>query len=323
MKEETIWLEVESDLGAKILRCEELGIGKKSAWLIRLHDKTEYILKTNEVIDDQHVITRLKKNIISKYRNVVSRELQVYRQLSTIRFEHFKFPKLIKGKEHRYLLVEYVPSFNGWDKNEAARERVAKSLYEFNTSNLRFKQGVVEKILSDIKRKTSLKILVWSFVVIPKSNGIWDAMTCLWVLFKCTLQQRKFKHHYFLHRDLIGNNNVLTSAENGDIYFIDFESAVEERRWILNDIIDVSLSTDLEVDRDLLNEYMKLLSESDKKRLNMKAQVRIALIHRIVRRILSHNEYSKKNRHVWISFLKNILLKDHHFDDWYEKNVGI
>lgn len=314
---------INDELNLKILSKKNICLNEKSTWLLETDD-SKYILKTVTAIKDTNGIRKIIKIVISKLRRAISREIIVYEHFNNMRFEYFKYPKMIKGDRNRYLLLEFIPSNDGWERKNISADQIIRSLIEFNTCGINLKQSFFERIISDFRRKTAYKIFHWSITTVRRTVGVIGALKCIKILIMCTRTQKANSKEFTLHRDLIGHNNMLSSHDN-KIYFCDFESIVSEKRWILNDIIDISLSLTLEIDKLLLQRYLELLEEKlyVDVYINVKEQVRIALLHRVIRRILSNNEFSKQNKQLWISFLKNTLLVDKEYEIWYEKNVGI
>lgn len=311
-----------SELGIVECSKRKLTVGDKSTWLVECEDN-KYIIKTLALINETSLFNLWKKKLLRTLRRTVQREVDVYKQFQNHEFKYFNYPRMISSKSGDYMILEFIEAaVDGWDKDKVSERDAVEALFEFNSSKIELHENFFEMILSNIRRKTICKLGVWSFTTVRNNLGIGAMFSCLGILVRSLMTQKTVKVPFILHRDLIGHNNILTTSD-GKLYFLDFESIVSEKRWILNDIVDLSLGLDLEFNSRLFNRYLELLKErtdlSDE--IHIKAQVRIALMHRVIRRLLSSNEYSQKHKQKWLFFLKNTLLNDFQYELWYEKNV--
>lgn len=304
-----------------LVNIRKLSLENKSTWLIE-SKTSKYVLKKVAPIENKSLLRSIFRFLNSKSSNSFNTELFILKNLNNINYHVFNYPKLIKYKENDYLLMEYIPSTKGWDKKNITSSQMANALFEFNLSGhflKKIKNGVVMKFIN----RAPIRIFQWSVLKLWKVIGIKDSISCIKVLIKSSFQQKKSSQAFIMHKDLIGNNNVLTSEKK--LYFCDFENVIIEKKWILNDAIDVALSKDLDVDKNFIDEYLKAIERNNisNVKLNIEAQFRVALLYRVIRRIFSNNEYSKKNRDKWVAFLRNQLLLEKNYKKWYLENVGI
>lgn len=319
MENEKVFVNILNEILAEngqLIGFKKLSLENKATWLIE-STTGNYILKMVAPLNGKNLIRKLIRRFRGSSRSFKT-ELLLLKNFTNIKYQFFKYPELIKYKINKYLLMEYIESKCGWDKKNITTKKMANAVLEFNISA---KEDSFLSVRNN--NRVIIKILYLSISKVWKLVGAREALSCIRVLIKSTLKQKKFNNSFMMHKDLIGNNNVLSSG--GDLYFIDFESVILERRWILNDIIDVSLTKDLKVNNELVQNYLLNLEKCTHLdvELNIAAQFRVALLQRLIRRLFSKNEYSVMHREKWVDFLRNDLLSDKGYEKWYGNNVGI
>lgn len=131
------------------------------------------------------------------------------------------------------------------------------------------------------------------------------------IYYSCFIKSSKQSTYFFHHRDLINHDNSFVISD-GRLGLIDFGNARAERRWILNDIIDLSIDYDININLDLLKECLREILPLCHKPIVIKDHVRVALMRRFLHpmRLTTHRE-----------FLFDVLLEDFKYHQWYSRNI--
>ena len=277
-------------------------------------DERKYVLKLKE---DSSFLKKWKKNIA--FRN----ELSINRQLLIADFKYFNFPKLIDTDGKTYMLFEYIEGSQGIDDRYINDDLLSDSLLEFHMLLLdrsKEKKFLLKNIYEKFLFSPSSSILRGIFLFGLLNCGVIACLKCLIILFKCSISEKSYKYSLLQHRDL-GNISNKISGQNGKIYFIDFAGTREENKWILIDIVDIVISREtLEVKSNLFKLYLKKINVKLRRDINIKAQVRVALLRKILHLMGKkggrYNQISKK-------FFSEILINDSSFDKWFKENWKI
>jgi thiamine kinase-like enzyme len=126
----------------------------------------------------------------------------------------------------------------------------------------------------------------------------------------------------YIHNDLLPNN-LLTDKE-GNVYIIDFENVLYEKKWILTDIVDLALNiNDMSLDVKLINDYIKKLKDIkiNEEELNINAQLRLIILKRIIQAISSRNFEKEQKKELW-KFLNDTFLIKENYYVWLESQGG-
>lgn len=213
------------------------------------------------------------------------------------------------------MILEFIEGTIGIDIKWITNDQLIKSLLEFN---LIFFDGANEYMIPPKKiiSNPPLGVIIALFSHCFPRLGILSLIKCLFLLVKCIVFEEKKDIFLLLHKDLTNAGNKITGY-NRNIYFLDFEQTCIEQKWILIDIVDLAFSIEtLEIDTTLLNEYLKEIKPFFMKPINVKNQVRFALLRKVTNLIA----YDDKNCNVYSSFLLDILLDDISYDNWFMNN---
>ena len=273
---------------------------------------------------------RTPKNIIRKIIRIIfgnpsfSRMIKVYELLGRRSFEYLKFPKLVRTNGKDIFIIDYVDFNNRGIDIKVYKSVIIKSIVEFQNVGRDQSElnGNINQKLLNIYLSFVYKYISRYGMNILKNYGLADYIKCIRIIILSHFKQRKLRHSILVHNDLHHNNIII--ANNGDVYLTDFEGVSLENKWVLVDVATLAVRThEYLIDTDLillfLNELMK--NKNNKKIINIKVQVRIAILRRIVQLInssVSPPEVISK----YYSFFSEVLTSDKLYDEWYDTKIG-
>lgn len=292
---------------------EKVSLDLKSTWVMRNRDQKKYILKTKSRRND------LVGKILNLYNNrAFLNELRVYSFLDKNTDRRFLHPKLIKTDNKSLLILEFVDGFKGWEKSKVSNAEMAKSLWYFNNiggneiklkknnQNWLFIKSMKGLLRLYINKVINLRLLISAGDILYRNNKLQRTLDPV-----------------FLHNDLFGPNNILTCT-NGEVLFLDFESASFESKWILKDIIELSFDRRKQsFNWGLLKEYREYLYKnySNLDDVNFPIQIRFVLMFRMIQVLLSKTKaITDKHKEYCKSILLEILLNDEAYENWIQEN---
>jgi hypothetical protein len=288
-------------------------------------------IKKKKIGRSVFVITNGEENKIIKYEpscgaslfNKISRkcfggslpfynEMQVNDFLGRHDFSFFRRPESKVDYKNKLISFEFLDALESRDLDKNDLNSAIDSLIELAQVASDFKvKGVRGFVLGLIESPAinTLKSIVFSgATVFEKNNGL---MILLWSF----LKDKKSKG-VFLHNDLFNKN--LLKAQDGKIYFIDFEDAIVEKRYPITDAVNIlfdenSLTLDKKLIRHFWNTAIIDLTEIHTSESALVDQVRVCLL----RRAFSQN---KKNREINVNNEKllRIVLKKKDFNSWWD-----
>lgn len=281
--------------------------------------KANYIIKTFNCSKHKKIIHDIKGGKATAFEN----ELRVYQSLQNKTFKIFKYPNLVKTDGQSYIVIEYISGNNGWDKNIISNEKLISSLLEFQFSNAKTESNFIKNIMINYHRRIPYKIIRWSPCLIKTPFDVIDWIKCNLILLRCSLCYRGEHEGLFTHNDLFRCNNII-SGNDGNMYFYDFEYALYEKKWFLIDIFDLVFNMEkCKIDVELLKEYIKQFScklPFAKCECYLEKQTRIILLRKLLGVIIS-KKVKEDNKKCCRIFIKNILLSDKKYEEWYEENI--
>lgn len=283
----------------------------KSIYLIE-SDVNKYILKLCRNFSRKNVfIKKLNEN----YLNI---EILVYEYLYKEKGKNFKVPRVVSWEKNKYILLEYIDFENKFEIDNVSSDLI-EAFVDFNTigSNINIYNDYKGKIYNYYSRHV-VKILTNTFFKLRKIYGINIFFRVLRVVIHSTKKQIKLSEPFLLHRDIgLWKNNI--HFKNNQLYLIDFESCILEKKWVLKDIIDIASGLNLEVDIGIIDKYLEKIENKgfNINQINLKIQLRISLIHSVINTILLYEKLDKSNKEKYYNFLVDILLEDKKYDEWY------
>ena len=208
---------------------------KKRTYKIMVND-TDFLLKEKEPN---------KLRFKTMINDTLKLETIVYLELHTKKFRDFNIPKLVDYDENNFLITEFLDNTNDYNHSDNQDQKLANSLYELNTSNIDLNLSVINKIYIKVFR-TVYSILFRNGLALLIKNKLKfnNMLKIIRIMSKEFLKQPVIKK-IVLHNDLLGPNNILYKRNKNKIYFIDFESVSFEKKWVLKDIIQLSLEKEI------------------------------------------------------------------------------
>lgn len=282
-------------------------------------DDEKYIIKTFNNSGLKKKINNFRSGKVTRFDN----EIKVYELLETISFKFFNHPKLIKTDNETYIVCEYIKGKEGWDKKLINQENLIAGLLEFQFSKIKVGKSILQKITSMFQRKIPNKIICWSLKLIDRPVDFIKVFKLNVLLLHEIIFYKPRGDCLFTHNDLFRFNNMINTID-GCLYIYDFEFAMLENKWFLIDIYDLSFDLEkLELDIKFFSEYIKQLSNVislDKCIYYLEKQTRIILIRKILG-VSMTAKASLDNKEQCKKFIKEILLNDKKYDNWYTKNI--
>ncbi len=279
---------------------------KKQVYLINTINDS-YILKFNPN-------TSILNDILRPYKTIkFKRELLVYKSIQNLWLTYFNSPKLM-FYNNRYFLLEHISGNIDIDYGKTSEQHVKEALLEFNYE---LRKAIKNKLIV-ISSFNSIKLLKVILKNISIYCGIIFSLKALWLFVVYSTTNKRNKESILLHNDLSNECNKIT-ANDGVLYFIDFESVSYEKKWILTDIINISFNiSSLSFNKNLFKLYVDSLDPMVRRNICINHQVRISLI-----RLCGNLLLYKKHREKHMQFLKNTILVNKNYNKWYSKNINI
>jgi hypothetical protein len=276
--------------------------------------KQYYIIK--------HVSGYQENNKVSwSKRRRFSRECALTEAISTKSFTYLKGPRFIASNGSTYIVMELV---NGVQPLQCGTysKHLVKSIFELNTSlaalNIKWNgMNVVDRFA-----RAPLPYVIRNLGLLLK-KGILSKREGLRALYLCATlykKQRTLPFLFLLHNDLGNTGNTLLSQQ-GNFYLLDFGGVFLERKFVLWDIVTVSLNFEtLAVDLQSVYEYYELLPQSVKQCLSLQTQIHFCLLARFF--FLLQHQHDSSSGVKSLDFLRNTLLSRKKFSNWYLRSVS-
>ena len=242
----------------------------------------------------------------------------VYEYLFKEKGKSFKVPRVVSWEKNKYILLEYIGFENKFEIDKNSSDLI-EAFVDFNTigSNINIYNDYKGKFYNYYSRHV-VKILTNTFFKLGRIYGINTFFKILRVVIHCTNKQKKLSKPFLIHRDIgLWKNNI--HFKKDELYLIDFESCILERKWILKDIIDIASGLNLEVDLDIIDNYLEKIKNKgfNINQINLKVQLRISLVHNMILTILLYEKLDQSKKEKYYNFLVDILLEDKKYDEWY------
>ncbi|HSJ66616.1 MAG TPA: hypothetical protein VK921_03025 [Anditalea sp.] len=276
----------------------------------------KYIYKTSEKqweIFSERFISILNKIGVNQlnFRN----EISIHKHLSGKSFKYLKLPHIHHTDGRTFMIMDYIEGTMGRWYAPDMDAILVKALADLQLSIQNKKVSLIKKIIT-MQRRPFWNVLRTIFTIGLPKGGLKLAADCLILCLKLDFKVPSNKNYFLLHKDINNKGNVITD-ENRTLYFIDFESCVEESKWIFSDIIEVIYSSkDLYMDVELFNIYLNELKKREfiTDNFDVKSQVRFAMLRNGIK-YLGFKNKAKEHR----DQLANIILSDSNFDQWYNQ----
>lgn len=306
---------IKSFIKEDVTKVIKVSLENKSTWLVET-DTNSYIVKT-----------KVEKDSLLNYKKLLfDNELYIYNYLSSLNFTYFKYPELIYTDNRTYMISKYIPNNKDYKLSDSLKSSMINQLLEFQQKGQGINQNLFRKLVFKIYKSLNWKVFRWSVMNLRRKYGRVYVIKSLKVIFESSFSQKKLPISFFIHDDLFGENNYIID-ENNEIYFLDFEGAFTERKWILVDIIDMCIDGEsLKLDNDRLVYYLNELKKQNIKiydKLNIKAQVRLVLLRKTLQVLLfSDHPNAQRDKKKWEAFL-DLLLSNSRYTEWYKNQIRI
>lgn len=307
-------LKIDSDLFSRYDHVETIK-AKRNIYLIHANG-CKYVLKAK-----RESLNYAIESLTHHY--LIKNEIAVYKMLEKTVFEYFNYPELIDTDGKSFIGLRYINSLRkGFDRKITYQKDFIEALVEFHSISLKYnikgEETIKPNLLENFYYHTNRGMVK---ILLSRINklGVINTVKAFLLYMQCQLNQKALDQPLLQHNDLANSGNLITSKD-GVIYFIDFASASDEKKWVLNDILDLAFNKKtLEVDSGLFENYLYALKNKiDISKLNLKTQVRFILLKRSLLRLKK-----KKVGNLYKVFLINTLLDKHAFESWFEKNFKI
>ena len=239
-------------------------------------------------------------------------EKRIYEQLGKYKFKYINTFPIYDTSEPRIIVFEYIEGSRGWDSNVIATEHVVQCIDELQKANVYVKGPLIQRISVNMLNKVVLRILRNSLYIAWRLNYLGLLPRVTKCILRCISGQRKLKNGRLVHGDI---RNMYTSRDE-QLYMYDFETVVREKRWFMLDLVELSFDcSDLTLDMNLIDEYVKNVVSNDSGKPNMQAQIRIGVLNRCLHALVNHDN-SRKHQSVLLDFVNETVLQDDEFCRW-------
>lgn len=255
-----------------------------------------------------------------------------------MRFKNFNYPKLIYTDNESFVIIESVSNKYDKIKTGAHYESSINGIFEFNSCEFAFKKKDRKEYdwrkYKFFKRSRSMRILP-NLVrgILPGGKlSLTLFVKALFFYAKSYIGTAKLKRPLLLHRDLrFGVNRIYPSKDK--VYFIDFEKAGTEKRWVFVDALVLAEATPLfypddnvllggfpRFYRKMIDGYWKKILAKDFgiKQEDYLTQLKVCLLSWSLRKIVKEKNIAGQQKEIK-KFIKTVILgpKDN-FYIWYK-----
>lgn len=232
------------------------------------------------------------------------------------------FPMLMITDHKNYFIISYIDYLKETTLNELDNQKtIAKALVEFQLTEVEFNDTCIKVIIKNIMQKPGMKLLRILQSLFIREYGFKLSIKCCWLLIKCLFYSRSTNFPIFIHNDL-DRNNVLLNEKN-ELFFIDFEDSIYEKKFIFVDIIDLAFNQcDCTISSSLINDYIHELRDNkvNVDSIDIKVQIRFALLRRLILLLVSKKR-SESQKNMYKYFLEKVILNDQNYSEWYDLNL--
>jgi len=246
-------------------------------------------------------------------RTAYERELACYRVLPSIIGDYARIPTLLASGP-RHLILEYLEPVASTLESIRAGESLnfVAALAAFHWDTPAAPLPVHLELAHRATYSPGWDAHRNALGIVRRRLGNVVSARCTRVLVQCRNRQPRLKRAFNAHNDLIVPN-VFRGAD-GRYQFIDFASRTAEIRWVLDDVVRFGfLTRDMELARILVETYEELLRERGIVRLDIRSQVRFALL----RLSMSMLKWSTEFQIAGSRLILDVLLDEMSYDSWF------
>lgn len=223
-------------------------------------------------------------------------------------------PKLVASDNKNYLIQERLNGVS-LKRGKPVPSMVAEAVHEFIMAGGSISLDKFLKVWYQFFGSKGFSIVFRAFYLFREPLLVFKILR---VYFYCRQSSPPQQTPWFQHGDLWNSGNSILLPDGKGIGFIDFGQVRNEYRYIFYDVVALVVDHDLSVQSDLFWTCVEQLSPMLETQVDIKAQVRIALLHRLLEPRTIKNTDSVRFR-----FLKYTLLQDQAFDLWYQQNFYV
>ncbi len=259
-------------------------------------------------------------------------ELLVYQQLGSCGGTETS-PQLLETDGRSYMLLTFVAGEHRRIPEDRAEEG-ARRILAFNASGIRISPLSSRPFNVLLARSPwLLTIRKNTFLAIrDRSYGVRHWAACGALLARLRRRQPPIPaselpssaREWLLHNDLGNTGNTLL-LPHGQVGLIDFAACQTTRRWILLDVVNAAFDHGrMRFNSALLRSYLSGLPPATLDHVDIEAQVRFALVGRMLNLLLLGGPYhtDPARRGGWMAFFLEQVLSDGGFAGW-AASVGI
>lgn len=240
-------------------------------------------------------------------------ERRVMRILSEHAFGWLRYPRPLDMDAKDYVDYEYVSGEDVRCATGCDQERIINSLLEFGALGSKHRLAGFEGFVLGLLESPTIRTLRWVLKSDLPPAMKWAA--CRVLLGKAVSDRTKQK--VLLHNDLMFSN--VRRGLSGDIYFVDFEDAIPESRFLLADAVDLLLRwDDCSMDMKALRHYWDALTSRLGRigsETEFKHQVRLGLLR--LTAAGRQRAASTPEQRSSMDALFRTIVDDGAYDNWY------
>jgi len=246
-------------------------------------------------------------------RTAYQRELACYRVLPSTIGEYARIPMLF-GWGPRHLILEYLepvaPALESVRAEDSLSFVAAVAALHWDTPAARMRVHL--EMAHRITYAPGWDAHRNALGIVRRRLGNAVSARCILVLSQCRDRQPRLSRVFHAHNDLILPN--VFRGTDGRYQFIDFASRTAENRWVLDDVVRFGfLTRDMDLARILVETYVDLLRERGIARLDIRSQVRFALL----RLSMSMLKWSTEFQDAGTRLILDALLDETSFESWF------
>ena len=271
----------------------------------------------------------------------LQKEIFIYNQLNNISLFSFLYPQVLHTDGKNYIITDFIPNNPSLGRNEPLfYNQAVKSIQDLNTCDFPFKtfycKGWVWERVNRWKCSRSAKTLrnLLEGAVIKGNVPVSSCPRLLSFWAKALFATKQLKKPLLVHRDIFKAN--ILRPEPDKIYFVDFEKAGIEKRWVFVDALKIAQAEPLFFNcndnklngfprfyKCLLQQYWQGL-QTRRTDINpdfhhFKLQLKFCLMGWTLKKLVKENPGPKKAKNL-IRFMETVITGDDScFDKWFSK----
>ena len=271
------------------------------------------------------------------------KEIFLYSQLEMLEFRHFQYPRLRHTDGEKLIVTDFVAHDPSLSPDKYFCDSAIKAVLELNVCDFPYEKhgglGWTWEKINRWKFSRSTKTLRHLFegFFIRRKIPLFLLVETLSFWIKAFLGSTKLKYPLLVHRDIFKAN--ILRPDKRSIYFIDFEKAGLEKRWVFVDALKIAQADPLFFRENeglisgfprfkvkLLENYWKdLLSYRPELGTNLEAyklQLKFCILGWTLKKMVKEKLTPLQEKHL-IRFLKTVILgSDEHFENWINNLPG-